>query len=46
MKFERDGLMVIAPLDLDEGQRYTNPIREEDCAYELENIYKIQGKVQ
>ena len=23
MNFERDGLMVIAPLDPDEGQRYT-----------------------
>jgi hypothetical protein len=46
MTFERDGLMVIAPLDLDEGQRYTNPIREEDCAYELENIYKLTARQQ
>jgi hypothetical protein len=28
-------------LDLDEGRRYTNPIREEDRAYEPENIYKL-----
>jgi hypothetical protein len=28
--FERVGLRVIAPLDLDEGPRYTEPIREED----------------
>jgi hypothetical protein len=41
MTFERDGLRVIAPLDLDEGQRYTEPIREEDHAYKLENIYKL-----
>ena len=27
MTFERDGLRVIAPLDLDEGQQYTEPIR-------------------
>jgi hypothetical protein len=41
MMFEGGGLRVIAPLDLDEGQRYTEPIRAEDCAYELENIYKL-----
>jgi hypothetical protein len=35
MKFERDFLRVISPLDLDEGQRYTKPIREEDRAYEI-----------
>jgi hypothetical protein len=40
MTFERDGLRFIAPLYPDEGQRYTDPIREEDHAYELENIYK------
>jgi hypothetical protein len=41
MAFEGDGLRVIAPLDPDEGHRYTEPIREEDHAYELENIYKL-----
>jgi hypothetical protein len=41
MTFEGDVLRVIAPLDPDEGHRYTDPIREEDCAYELENIYKL-----
>ena len=41
MTFEGDGLRVIAPLDLDEGHKYTEPIREEDHAYELENIYKL-----
>jgi hypothetical protein len=46
MTFERDGLRVIEPLDLDEGQRYTEPIREEDRAYEMENIYKLTTRQQ
>ena len=46
MNFERDGLRVIAPLDPDEGPRYTEHIREEDHAYELENIYKLTTKQQ
>jgi hypothetical protein len=41
MAFEKYGLRVIAPLDPDEGQRYIEPIREEDHTYELENIYKL-----
>ena len=41
MTFEGDDLRVIAPLDPDEGQRYTKPIREEDYSYALENIYKL-----
>jgi hypothetical protein len=41
MKFEGDGLRVIAPIDPNEGRRYTKPIREEDQAYEIENIYKL-----
>jgi hypothetical protein len=41
MTFEGDGLKVIAPLDPDEVPRYTEPIKEEYCAYELENIYKM-----
>jgi hypothetical protein len=44
MAFEGYGLRVLTPLDPDEGQRYTEPIREEDCAYELENIYKLTTK--
>jgi hypothetical protein len=44
VKFERDGLRVIAPLDLDDGPQYTEPIREEDHAYELENIYKLTAR--
>jgi hypothetical protein len=46
MTFEGDGLRVIAPLDLDEGPWYTEPIREEDYAYELENIYKLTARQQ
>jgi hypothetical protein len=41
MTFEGDDLRVISPLDPDEGHRYIEPIREEDHAYELENIYKL-----
>jgi hypothetical protein len=41
MKFKGNILKVIAPLDPDEGRSYTEPIREEDHAYELENIYKL-----
>jgi hypothetical protein len=41
MTFEGDDIKVIAPLDPDEGHRYTKPIREEDRAYEIENIYKL-----
>jgi hypothetical protein len=46
MTFERDGLRVITPLDPDEGLWYINPIREEDHAYELENIYKLTVRQQ
>jgi hypothetical protein len=41
MTFERYGLRVIAPLYPNEVQRYIEPIREEDHAYALENIYKL-----
>ena len=46
MTFEGDGLRVIAPLDLDEGHRYREPIREYDRAYEVENIYKLTTRQQ
>ena len=46
LTFEGDGLRVISPLDLDEGRRYIEPIKEEDCAYELENIYKLTARQQ
>jgi hypothetical protein len=41
MTFEGDGLRFIAPLDPDEVRRYTEPIREQNCTYDLENIYKL-----
>jgi len=41
MTSEGDGLRFIAPLNPDEGCTYTKPIREEDRAYELENLYKL-----
>jgi hypothetical protein len=44
--FEKDGLRVITPLDPDEGQRYTEPIREKDYTYALENIYKLTARQQ
>jgi hypothetical protein len=46
MTFERVVLRVISPLDPDEGPRYTEPIREEDHAFELENIYKLTARQQ
>jgi hypothetical protein len=46
MMFEGYGLRFITPLDPDEGQRYTEPIREEDRTYELENIYKLTTRQQ
>jgi hypothetical protein len=46
MTFEGYGLRVISPLDPDKGQRYTEPIREEDRAYKLENIYKLTTRQQ
>jgi hypothetical protein len=46
MKFEGYGLRFIAPLDLDEGLRYLEPIREEYCTYKLENIYKLMARQQ
>jgi hypothetical protein len=46
MTFEGDSLRVIAPLDPDEGPRYTDPIREEDHTYDLENIYKLSARQQ
>jgi hypothetical protein len=46
MTFEGYGLRVIAPLDPDEGTRYTEPIREEDHTYDLENIYKLTTRQQ
>jgi hypothetical protein len=39
--FKGNRLKFIGPVDPDEGCRYTKPIREEERAYELENIHKL-----
>jgi hypothetical protein len=44
MEFEGNDLNFLSPLDLDEGHGYIEPLREEDYAYELENIYKPDSK--
>jgi hypothetical protein len=44
MTFEGDGLRVISPIDPYKGPRYTEPIKEEDYIYELENIYKLTAR--
>jgi hypothetical protein len=41
MTFEGDVLRFISPLNPNKGRRYTEPIKEEDSAYDLENIYKL-----
>jgi hypothetical protein len=46
MKFEGNVLNFIAPLDSDEGHIYIEPTKEEDRAYELENIYKLTARQQ
>jgi hypothetical protein len=44
MTFEDNGLNFIAPLDPYEDHKYTEPIREEDHAYKIENIYKLTSR--
>jgi hypothetical protein len=46
MTFQKDVLRVVSPLDPYEGPRYTEPIREEDHTFELENIYKLTARQQ
>ena len=38
MVFENEGTQVIVPLDPAEGERYTEPVLEED---EVDHIYKL-----
>ena len=40
MTFEGKGLRVILPLDPSQGERYTEPVRDEDRDI-LDHIYKI-----
>jgi len=44
MTFEGNGLKFITPMDPNEVHRYTEPIREEDHTYELENIHKLTAR--
>jgi hypothetical protein len=46
MTFEGNGIKFITYLDLDEGRRYIESIREEVRAYEIENIYKLTTRQQ
>ena len=39
MIFENKSLCVVIPLDLAEGARYTEPVRDEDSEDELDCIY-------
>jgi hypothetical protein len=41
MSFEIDTLHVITPLDLNEGDRYNEPMDEDEQSSVIENIYKI-----
>lgn len=41
MEFERKELMVIVPLDLTEGKRYTKPVCNYEEEDDLDQIYKI-----
>ena len=38
MMFENNGTRVIVPLDPTEGERYTEPVRDEE---EVDHIYKL-----
>jgi hypothetical protein len=43
MSFEIGTLHMIAPLDLNEGDRYNEPVDEDVQSSIIENIYKIIG---
>ena len=43
MTFEGKGLRVIVPLDPSQGERYTEPVRDEDQDV-LDHIYNITAK--
>jgi len=48
MTFEKKSLRVVVPLDLAEGERYTEPVRDEGSDDKLDCIYQItmQGSDQ
>lgn len=39
MKFEKNSLRVVVPLDLAEGARYTKPVHDEESDDEMDCIY-------
>ncbi len=39
MIFEGNNMRVIVPLDPSEGARYIEPVKEEYCAADIDNIY-------
>jgi hypothetical protein len=41
MSFETNTLLVIAPLDLNEGDKYNQPLDEDAQSFIIENIYNI-----
>ena len=44
MTFEGNGLRVIIPLDPSQGERYTEPLRDEGKQDTLDHIYNITAK--
>jgi len=44
MVFEKDDIRVIVPLDPLEGVCYTEPVWDEYCNADVENIYQIRVK--
>ena len=44
MTFEGNGLCVIIPLDPSQGERYTEPLRDEGEQDTLDHIYNITAK--
>jgi hypothetical protein len=41
MSFELEDLRVVAPLDLEEGDRYVEPVREDLDNIEYDHFYKV-----
>ena len=41
MSFEKKELHVVAPLDVVEGERYKEPIKDDTISVDIENIYNV-----
>lgn len=46
MIFKGNNMRVIVPLDLSEGARYIEPVREQYCTTDIDNIYQLTTKEQ